>query len=737
MGQFVLLILSLVLMAVPVAVFVVLWQLAGVRRDLRAALRRIESLEWELASLRTKEHPVAPKAAPEPAPVPIRTAAPPVAPVPAPAAAPVPRLEPIEAPAAPSLEQVIGGRWTTWAGAIAIVFAAGFFLRWSFQNNLIGPAGRVILGLAAGAALVIAGAVTHARRRLPVLGDGLAGAGLGILYLSLYGAHRVYGFIGPGTALGAMFAVSVLGTALSVAYSRQGVAVLAFLGGFAAPALVASEHPDERVLLGYLVVLDLLALGVARFRTWPAVGRLAFAGSAILIGVSLRFHPDPPSAPERLGLLTALFAVFLAVPLARSWAERVRAHPLDLALIVGNAAGYFGVVYLTLERWRPGLEAGWALALAALYLALARAHRLRVVDDRAAVAIHLATAAVALTLTFPLAFDGPWVTLAWAAQGAALVAVAPMVLPPRAVVALSGLAALGLAAARACVLDRLNPRPLPHVWNVEFAVHLLVVAALAGAGFPAVRAWRDSEDEPDSGRDLRTVLWSAAAVVLAVLLWREPDGLAPACLLIGELLALAWLARGTTERAFPALATILGVLVAARVIVTDHRLAFAAAVDLFNGPLAVRALAAGALGIAAWRIAPRARGAATALAALSGVLLLAALSFGWTFHYQQRIALVPSGNVDDVRDLRFTLQVGLSVLWTIYAAASLAFGFLRGLDVVRYAGLGLLGITVAKVFLVDLANLDTVYRVLSFLVLGVVLLAVGWGYQRWAATQRL
>ena len=51
--------------------------------------------------------------------------------------------------------------------------------------------------------------------------------------------------------------------------------------------------------------------------------------------------------------------------------------------------------------------------------------------------------------------------------------------------------------------------------QAEFAVHLLVVAALAWAGFPALRAWEDSETEGGNGADLRTFLWSAAAAVLA------------------------------------------------------------------------------------------------------------------------------------------------------------------------------------------------------------------------------
>ena len=70
------------------------------------------------------------------------------------------------------------------------------------------------------------------------------------------------------------------------------------------------------------------------------------------------------------------------------------------------------------------------------------------------------------------------------------------------------------------------------------------------------------------------------------------------------------------------------------------------------------------------------------------------------------------------------------MLWTLYAALALAWGFLRSAPAVRYGALGLFGLTVFKVFLVDLSAVRTVYRILSFLILGVALLLVSLLYQK-------
>jgi uncharacterized membrane protein len=70
------------------------------------------------------------------------------------------------------------------------------------------------------------------------------------------------------------------------------------------------------------------------------------------------------------------------------------------------------------------------------------------------------------------------------------------------------------------------------------------------------------------------------------------------------------------------------------------------------------------------------------------------------------------------------------VLWTAFAAGSLVWGFVRDSPGVRYGALGLLGLVLVKVFLVDLEAVDTGYRIMSFLVLGLVLLGVSYLYQR-------
>ena len=683
-----------------------------------------ERLDFVLRELqrRRPEAPAAPPPAPEAPPVRVAPPAPRPSPPPPPVPPPPPPKPAID------LEQVVGGRWATWAGAVALLFAVGFLLRWSFQNNLIGPGARVILGLVSGLALIAGGAWLRRRPPLVVLCDGLTGAGLGMLYLALFAAHRVYGFLDATPAFAAMAGVTALGVALSVATSRQPVAILAVAGGLLTPILVATTRPDERVLLGYLVVLDLIVVGVARFRSWPWLTRLAWTGSVILMLPALAKSGEPPHPEVRLALMSALFAMFLAVPLIRPWLDRVAAETFDLALVAGNAVAFFSAVYVTLERaGSEAQEAIWAVVLGALYLGVAQYHAERIPrGDPPFTSIHRGIGATFLAIAAPLAFDGPWVTLAWTVLGVAFVVLSSR--PGRGAFDLGvGAAFLAAAVGRAAFLDPWWYPVEVALWNVRFAVHAGVVAAVAFAGVVVGRSTERGQAE-----DFRSLFWCVAAALAAILLWRDPEAPWPAILLGAEMLALAALARVKPDFAFALATPVVGALVLVRLFLEDGGLAWDQAVDLVNPQLLLRLAACATIALAGWMLRPLADrpGYGTAARVLRAgwpVVLWMTLSYGWWAH-QQQLARVESGEV--ARRLRWLQQVGLSVLWTVYAAGALAVGFVRSLPVVRYAALGLLGITIAKVFLIDLSALDAIYRILSFVVLGVVLLAIAYVYQR-------
>ena len=81
-------------------------------------------------------------------------------------------------------------------------------------------------------------------------------------------------------------------------------------------------------------------------------------------------------------------------------------------------------------------------------------------------------------------------------------------------------------------------------------------------------------------------------------------------------------------------------------------------------------------------------------------------------------------------------HVAVSVLWTLIGLGLLIAGLIRDSRLLRYGGLTLFGLSLAKIFLYDLSALNSVARALSFIVVGALVLAGGFFLQRLSAQRR-
>ncbi|MHC4242387.1 MAG: DUF2339 domain-containing protein, partial [Planctomycetota bacterium] len=124
-----------------------------------------------------------------------------------------------------SLEQRIGTQWILIAGIITVIFAAGFFLKYAYDNDLVGPLGRVVIVAISGLVALVFGEITR-RRGYGIVAKGVTALGFAILYAAVFSAYRFYGLIGSTPA----FALSILVTTAAMLYAvSMNEIVVAFL----------------------------------------------------------------------------------------------------------------------------------------------------------------------------------------------------------------------------------------------------------------------------------------------------------------------------------------------------------------------------------------------------------------------------------------------------------------------------------------------------------------------------
>jgi uncharacterized membrane protein len=199
-------------------------------------------------------------------PRPVEAAAPP----PEPAAPEWPSVAPSAPPrrrAKTDSEQWLGQRGLLAVGVIFVVVAAGFLLKLSFDRGWISPLVRCSGGALAGIAVGAIGWRLH-EKGLRTYGAALIGAGGAIVYLAVWAATRLYGFLPPFTGIAGLALVSVAVAFVAYAINREALGATAVLGAFFAPILLGKEAGSVNALLLYLAAMAIGLGWVSAQRHW-------------------------------------------------------------------------------------------------------------------------------------------------------------------------------------------------------------------------------------------------------------------------------------------------------------------------------------------------------------------------------------------------------------------------------------------------------------------------------------
>src|SRR3954454_3179091 len=202
-------------------------------------LRRQADLEARLSRLEAASRD--PREAGLPIPPP-----PIVPPRPHPVVTPAPRAEvtgsrqtPARTGERPAIETKVGLTLVNRTGVITLVLGVAFFFKWAVDNEWIGPTGRVLLGLLAGCGALAAADFLFGKTQ-KTFAQGIAGAGLAILYLAAYSAFGFYHLVPQAVAFIFLLSTTVLGFALSLRYDSSAIAALGLLGGYITPLLLSA-----------------------------------------------------------------------------------------------------------------------------------------------------------------------------------------------------------------------------------------------------------------------------------------------------------------------------------------------------------------------------------------------------------------------------------------------------------------------------------------------------------------
>ena len=188
-------------------------------------------------------------------------------------------------------EQFMGAKLFAWLGGLAAFLAVAFFVRYSFEHDIIPVEVRVAIGFVLGAGLIVGGLMMKAPR-FRITAQVLCATGVVSLYAVTFACNAVYHFAFFGTIPTFLLMTLITATAflLAVRMNAQVIAILGLLGGFLTPVLLATGQDNPGGLFGFIALLDAGLIAVALHRLWFHLVPLAAASTIVMqIGWASKF----------------------------------------------------------------------------------------------------------------------------------------------------------------------------------------------------------------------------------------------------------------------------------------------------------------------------------------------------------------------------------------------------------------------------------------------------------------
>jgi uncharacterized membrane protein len=651
-------------------------------------------------------------------------------------------------------ESFVGGKLLNRIGALALIIGLGFFMKYAFDNDWISETVRVLIGVVVGF-LCIGLAYRTNKKGFQIFAQGLVGAGIAILYLSVYASFNYYALVPQWVAFVMMSCITALSLLVGIYFDSLAIGILGWTGGFLTPLMLSTGFANEIGLFTYIALLNvgLLAIVFAK-HDWQVIEPLALAGTWIMYFAWYFKYYHEPDLIITVFFISVFWLLFFGLDIARLRLLRSAGNAIQHGVAVLNGFLYYIILYGLVNTNHHSWMGGISIVLGGIYFGVFLwLHHSGVATENAAMRYTLSAIVLAVLAT-SIQFEELTTILIWSIEGVLLLWCGVHWKQRFVYFAATGLFMLSVL--KFLATDGALSYSAIEQFNLFFNQRCLTLTVLAAA-FGA-SAWLIRNVEAD-GKLLTSLFHPAWCIALFVLFtvetndffrWKmatqpveilEQLGFTRILVLaiIWGVLSLPMVWIGLRSNIVYVLTPGLGILALSVSFVAVRGLVFEPIANfqsIFNIRVGAILLVLAGLFIHQWMITPHRKSAQWISTALNiiqigMVILVLVLLTGETIDYFERQITLTHADHDALWRLNNLRQLSLSAVWLLYSVALMALGFWRSLSNIRIIAFVLFGFTILKIFIYDLSYLETLYRIFSFIGLGLILIAVSYAYQRY------
>ena len=320
-----------------------------------------------------------------------------------------------------NMEELIGENLISKIGIIILILGVGIGAKYAIDHQLISPTARITLGYIVG--FVLLGFSIKLKKNYDNFSAVLISGAMAIMYFITFAAYNFFALLPQSITFGLMALFTIFTVEAALNYNKQVIAHIGLVGAYAVPFLLSDGSGNIAVLFSYMAIINIGILAIAFFKNWKSLNYVAFGltwlifASWYMTGYNADIHFS-----VALIFLFIFFISFYATFLTYKLIQKQIFEITDIVLILSNSFYFYGLGYALLDNSPIGSQmlGLFTVANAALHAIISLIVFKQKLADRNLFFLVSGLVLVFIAIAIPVQLDGNWVTLLWVGEATVL-----------------------------------------------------------------------------------------------------------------------------------------------------------------------------------------------------------------------------------------------------------------------------------------------------------------------------
>jgi uncharacterized membrane protein len=319
-----------------------------------------------------------------------------------------------------NLEEFVGSKLISIIGIVVLVIGLSIGVKYAIDRNLITPLTRIVLAYAAGGILLAI--ALRLKEKYKAFSAILLSGGMASLYFTTYAAYSMYDIFPQMVAFAIMVIFTAFTVFAATVYELEVIGIIGLVGAYAVPVLLSDGSGKIQVMFTYMLIINTGILVLSFKKYWQILNHIAFGLSWLIVGGWVAAKYDHTIHFPMVMIFSFLFfIIFYISNMSYKIMKQEKFGVIDIVRLLSNSFIFFAIGYSILDNEAYSDYLGmFTLANALVHLVFSYIVFRNKLLDRKLFYLLIAMVLTFITIAIPVQLEGSWVTLIWSAEAALL-----------------------------------------------------------------------------------------------------------------------------------------------------------------------------------------------------------------------------------------------------------------------------------------------------------------------------